>query len=96
MTPQQLQSAGHRLYGRKYWKARLADALHVNVATIHRMMHREQLPGPYVVAINALLDLKKRQDALTREARRIEADRKRLAKAKRPRKELPVQTGVEE
>ena len=58
MTPADLEKAGHRLYGRKKWKLQLAEALGVDPATIYRMMHRQRVPGPYVVAIGSLLEKK--------------------------------------
>ena len=51
MTPLQLISAGQKLYGRKRWKRKMADALGVDQSTIHRLTVREIVPGPYVVAI---------------------------------------------
>ena len=71
MTPLQLISAGQKLYGRKRWKRKLADALGVDQSTIHRLTVREIVPGPYVVAIGGLLDQKKRQDELDRAARAL-------------------------
>ena len=65
MTPAQLATAGHRLYGRKKWKNKLADALAVNVSTIHRIMHRPEVPGPYEVAVRGLLENKKAIDVAT-------------------------------
>ncbi len=98
MTPLQLQSAAHKLYGRKYWKAKLADALHVDVATIHRMMHRETVPGPYEVAIAGMLDLHKRRQALEKEARKLlpRKFRKRTTPRKPREKKLIPYAGAEE
>ena len=71
MTPTQLQTAGHRLYGRKKWKNKLADALAVNVSTIHRIMHRPEVPGPVEVAVKGLIENKKAIDAATATARKL-------------------------
>jgi hypothetical protein len=71
LIPTDLIAAGQKLYGRKYWKTKLAEALGVNVATIHRMVHREGVPGPYAIAITALLEHKKRKDELDRAARSL-------------------------
>lgn len=84
MTPADLAQIGLKLYGRKYWKARMAAALDVDVSTIHRMMHRPQLPGPYVVALNALMENKRQQDVLEAAARKLLP--RKLRKRLTPRK----------
>ena len=71
MTPDELQTAAHKIYGRKKWKPKLAADLGVNTSTIFRIMHREQVPGPVEVAVKALLENRKRQVALEREARKL-------------------------
>jgi len=71
MTPDDFQKNAIKIYGRKKWKPQLAEALNVDVATIHRMMHRPQIPGPYIVALNGLLDMHNRRTALEKEARKL-------------------------
>ena len=71
MTPEQFILAGRRLFGRKKWKKQLADALGVNVATMYRMVHRAQVPGPYQIAIASLLEQKKQRDILDKAARKL-------------------------
>lgn len=71
MTPDQLRLAGIKLHGSKHWKLYLARDLGVNVATIHRMTHRGQVPGPYAIAIASLLAQKKNRDEIERAARKL-------------------------
>ena len=82
MTPDVFIASGQKLYGRKYWKVKLADALGVDVTTIWRLTKREQIPGPYEVALKAMLENKKRQDMLEREARKLLPRRLRRKKTK--------------
>lgn len=93
MTPLQLQSAGHRLYGRKHWKKKLADAVGVDVSTIHRIAKREQVPGLVEVAVKGLLEHKQRQDVLDKAARALlpKGYKKRhRAPRKKPAKKPPA------
>ena len=86
MTPTQLQAAAHKLYGRKKWKFKLADALAVNVSTIHRIMHRPEVPGPYEVAIRGLQANKKAMDGAAKLARKMGlVPRKKRKKVLKPR-----------
>jgi hypothetical protein len=71
VTPDIFIASGQKLYGRKKWKVQLADALGVDVTTIWRLTKREQIPGPYEVALKAMLENKRRQDVLEREARKL-------------------------
>jgi len=71
MTPTDLALAGQKIYGRKKWKTQLANALGVNVATIYRMVHRSDVPGPYQIAINSLLANKKQMDDLEKAAKKL-------------------------
>jgi methylphosphotriester-DNA--protein-cysteine methyltransferase len=71
MSPDQFISAGHRLFGRKHWKSKLAIALGVDPSTIHRITHRFTVPGPTAVAIAALLQQQRQRDALDKEARKL-------------------------
>lgn len=93
MTPDQLKTSGIRLYGRKKWKTHLARALAVDVSTIHRMMHRPEIPGPYEVAIKGLLANKKAMDEAAALARKMGlVPRKRRKRVLRPRKPKPAPT----
>ena len=71
MNPDQFKSAATKIFGRKKWQVHLAEHLGCNVSTIHRLMKREQIPGPYEVALQGMLEHKKRQIALEKEARRL-------------------------
>ncbi len=83
MTPLDLITSGIKLYGRKYWKTKLADALGVDVSTIHRMTHRNEVPGPYAIAIASLLEHKRHQDEIDRAARKLLPRRLRRKKPKK-------------
>lgn len=89
MTPQQLETAAIRIYGRKHWRARLADALAVDVSTIHRLGKRLQIPGPYEIAVNGMLEHHRRQVALAKEARRLLP---RKIRKRKPRKDKQCTT----
>jgi hypothetical protein len=71
MTPDQFKTAGIRLFGRKHWKSKLADALAVDVSTIHRLGARKEIPGPYEIAVRGMVENKRRQEETEREARRL-------------------------
>jgi hypothetical protein len=71
MNPDQFKSAATKIFGRKKWQVHLAEHLGCNVSTIHRLMKREQIPGPYEVALQGMLEHRKRQIALEKEARRL-------------------------
>lgn len=66
-----MQTSATRMYGRRLWKSRLARDLGVNVCTIHRMMHREQVPAVYDVAIAGMVEHRRREEALQKEARKL-------------------------
>ena len=93
MTPTEMKSAGIRIYGRKGWKTRLALDLGVDESTIFRIMHREQVPPVYDVAIAGLLEHKRRQDVLDREARKLLP--RKFRKRKAARKPKPVKAAPE-
>jgi hypothetical protein len=94
MTPEAFIKIGQRLYGRKKWKHCLSLALAVDVSTIHRIVKRSQIPGPYEIAVKALLQNKQSQDKLEQEARKLLP--RRLRKRVRPfrtrRKRVRAQT----
>lgn len=71
MNPAQMEAAATRMYGRRLWKDKLAADLGVNVCTIYRMMHREKLPAVYDVAIAGMVEHKRREEALQKEARKL-------------------------
>lgn len=91
MTPAQLTKAGHKLYGRKKWKVRLAEALAVNVSTIHRICKRPEIPGPVEVAVKGLLNHRLEQIRIEKEARKLglvpRKKRKKVLVPKSPKKE---------
>jgi hypothetical protein len=71
VTPESFIRTGQLLYGRRRWKSALARDLGVNVGTIHRMAKRAIIPGPYEVALKAMLENKRAQDRLMKEARKL-------------------------
>ncbi len=73
MTPAELERLARRIYTDKpaYWKAKLARDLSVHITTIHRIMKRPEVPGPVEVAVRGMLEHKRRQDAIEREARKL-------------------------
>lgn len=85
MNPEQFIATGQRLYGRKKWKTQLARDLGVDVTTIWRLTKRAEIPGPYEVALKAMLDNRKRQDALEREARKLLPRKRRKRTVPRPK-----------
>lgn len=90
MTPAQLLTAAHKIYGRKKWKTYLARDLGVDVSTIHRIMKREQVAGPYEVALNGLLEHRKKEIALEKEARKLVPRKFRVRKSPRKSRPKPV------
>lgn len=92
MTPEQFIKAGRKLFGAKKWKTQLSRALGVNVSTIHRMTHRAGIPGPWAIAVNALLAQAKAQAALDRAARKLLPRKLRYKKTHRGKK-LPPRRG---
>lgn len=93
MTPTELEKLARRIFRDKpsFWKARLSRVLCVDKSTIHRMMKRPEIPGPVEVAVRGLLEHKKKQDALEREARKLLPARLRRKK-RIPRKKKVVVT----
>lgn len=86
MTPAELVSIGHRLYGRKRWKTLLAQALGVDRTTIHRLTTRENIPGPYEIAVNAIWANAQARFKLEKEARKLIRQRAGKLMPLRPRK----------
>lgn len=71
MIPADFQKTAVRIYGRKKWKVSLARDLGVDPSTIFRIMHREQVPGPYEVALRGMWDQRRREIELEKAARRL-------------------------
>jgi hypothetical protein len=109
MISEQFVAAGIKLYGRKKWKSQLAHALGINVATVHRLAKLppspsgsgatselpRQIPGPYEVALKGLLQHKRAQDILEREARKLLPHvRKKIKFRKTPRKPKDKKDGI--
>jgi len=77
MSPEQFIKTAKRIYGHKHWKRDLARDLGVHHTTIHRiaaprgtdssLVHR-QIPGPYEVALLAMLQNHIRQLEINRAA----------------------------
>jgi hypothetical protein len=99
MTPEAFVTAGIKLYGRKHWKSQLAAALGINAVTIYRLAKLQlprQIPGPYEVALRGLLQHKRAQDILDREARKLlPAVRKKIRFRKTPLKRKEKKDGAE-
>jgi len=92
MTPAELEKIARRIFRDKpkFWKAKLSRVLCVDKSTIHRMMKRPEVPGPVEVAVRGLLEHKKKQDAIEREARKLLPVRlRKRKKVVRKRKAVP-------
>jgi hypothetical protein len=81
MSPEQFRKVCIRVYGRRKWQIQIADALGVHQGTIFRMMHREQVPGPYEVALLGIVEHWKRQMEIEKAARKLLPRRFRYNKA---------------
>ena len=88
MTPEAFKAAAARVYKRPDWKSALARDLGVDVCTVHRMLHRPEVSGPWSIAIKAMLDKRLAQDRLDKEVRKLlpKKPRKRSPKAIQKRK----------
>lgn len=71
MTPADFQKTAIKIYGRKKWKAHLARDLGVDVSTIHRIVKRDQIPGPYEVAVRGLMAHRSQEIVLEKAARKL-------------------------
>ena len=93
MTPTELEKLARRIFNDKpaYWKARLSRVLCVDKSTIHRMMKRPEVPGPVEVAVRGLLEHKKKQDAIEREARKLLPARLRRKRVPRKKKAAAIE-----
>ena len=64
MTPDALRAAGEALYGRWGWQTRMAKALRVDASTVRRWLSgASAVPGPAEVALELLLEKKRRGEA---------------------------------
>ena len=70
MTPDQLRTAGKRIYGEKKWVASLANALGVDRGTVYRQLKRDKREAVYTVAVAGLVEHHKRQRELERAVRK--------------------------
>jgi len=82
MTPDELKTAGTKLFGRKHWKLELAQALDIDVATVHRMCHKERIPGHYEVAIVGLLNTHRARLEIEKQAKQLVRLTRRVRKKK--------------
>lgn len=89
MSPEDFQKTAMRIYGRKFWKAKLSRDLGVDVSTIHRLTHRAQVPGPYEVALKGLAEHARRQRELDKAARKLLP--RKFRKRKVVKKSKPVE-----
>jgi hypothetical protein len=80
MTPDQLKSAGIRIFGRKKWVPQLARSLGINRGTVYRLLKRPEIDAVYMVAISGMLEHNKRQRELERVARALMPKRRRKKK----------------
>jgi IS30 family transposase len=83
LTPDQLRSAGIRIFGRKKWVPSLANALGIDRGTVYRQLKRDEIEGVYSVAIAGMLEHNKRQRELERAAIRLRPKRLRRDKGKK-------------
>lgn len=82
MTPDAFIAHAIKIYGRKKWKPKLAADLGVDVSTIHRIVKRPQVPGPYEVALNGMMEHHRKTVALEKEARKLLPRKFRTRKVK--------------
>jgi hypothetical protein len=71
VTPADFVQTAIRVYGRKKWKPQLARDLGVDVSTIHRIVKRDQIPGPYEVALRGLIAHRQQEIVLEKAARKL-------------------------
>jgi hypothetical protein len=71
VTPEQFIAGAVKVYGRKKWKPKLAADLGVDVSTIHRIVKRDQIPGPYEVALRGLMAHRSQEVLLEKAARKL-------------------------
>jgi len=95
MSPEQLIKKAKRIYGHKHWKMLLSRDIGVHHTTIHRLAARKQdVPGPYEVALLAMLANHIRQLEINRAARSMLRQRKGklmpLPKRKARKSKLPA------
>ena len=83
VTPADFIKTAIRVYGRKKWKPQLARDLGVDVSTIHRICKRDQVPGPYEVALNGLMEHRRQEIELEKAARKLVPRKFRYKKGKK-------------
>ena len=86
MTPDRLKTLAIKIYGRKGWKTRLANDIGVDRTTIHRMCKREQIGGPYEVALRGLAEHRRQEVELEKAARKLLPRKFRKRAPRKPRK----------
>lgn len=87
MIPADFVKTAIKVYGRKKWKPQLARDLGVDVSTIHRIVKRPQVPGPYEVALNGLMEHRRQEIVLEKAARKLlpRGYKKRNAAPRKPK-----------
>lgn len=93
MTPIDLEKLATKVYGRKHWKSCLARDIGMDVSSIHRMMRRDQVPGPVEVALKGLAEQRRQEVDLEKAARRLLPKLPKGYKKKNvaPRRKKPVE-----
>ena len=93
MTPADFVKTAIRVYGRKKWKPQLARDLGVDVSTIHRIVKRTQIPGPYEVALRGLMEHRRQEIVLEKAARKLvpRKFRKRQLAPRKPKAKSPTE-----
>jgi len=91
LTPTEFKATCIRIYGRKLWYQKFARDIGISEVTVFRQMKKEQIPGPYEVALKGML-----VNAMAR--RRLEREQRSLlhrsrARKKRVRKEEKADVG---
>ena len=71
MNGAQFTALGIKVYGRKKWKAKLAEDLGLDEVTIWRYTRKEQIPGPVEVALNGLMEHRRQQAVVEKAARKL-------------------------
>ena len=83
MTPIEFKTKAMRIYGKRGWVEKLARVIGVNRTTIFRMMGREQVAGPYEVALLGLVEQHRREREIEKAARKLLPRKRRVKKGKK-------------
>jgi hypothetical protein len=93
MTPLEFCKIGRRIYQSDFWKAYLARDLGIDVSTVRRIAKRAEIPGPYEVAMKAMLNATIAKEKADKEARKLLP--RKLKRRKTPRKTRHDRTRIQ-